>query len=80
MNNKNPHAVELGRLGGQRKTKAKVEAARANGRKGGRPKKSLLQREKEKGACCRYGNCRNWGVYNGYCSNHKNNEKITTKN
>lgn len=40
MSDKNPHAVELGRLGGQRKSKAKVEAARANGRKGGRPRTS----------------------------------------
>lgn len=39
MNQKNPHAVELGRLGGKRKSKAKVEAARINGQKGGRPKK-----------------------------------------
>ena len=35
---KNPHAVELGRLGGKRSTQAKKEAARANGKKGGRPK------------------------------------------
>jgi hypothetical protein len=37
--NKNPHAVALGRLGGSKKTKAKEEAARLNGKKGGRPKK-----------------------------------------
>lgn len=35
---KNPHAVELGRLGGKRSTQAKKEAARANGKKGGRPR------------------------------------------
>jgi hypothetical protein len=40
MSQKNPHAVELGRLGGQRSTQAKVEAARVNGRKGGRPRTS----------------------------------------
>jgi hypothetical protein len=34
---KNPAAVELGRLGGRRKTAAKAAAARANGLKGGRP-------------------------------------------
>lgn len=40
MNEKNPHAVELGRLGGKRSTQAKVKAARVNGRKGGRPRTS----------------------------------------
>ena len=34
---KNPHAVELGRQGGRAKTPQKTEAARRNGRKGGRP-------------------------------------------
>jgi hypothetical protein len=37
---KNPHAVALGRRGGQVKSDAKAEAAKRNGRKGGRPKKS----------------------------------------
>lgn len=36
---KNPHAVALGRLGGKVVSKAKTKAARANGKKGGRPKK-----------------------------------------
>jgi hypothetical protein len=36
---KNPAAQALGRLGGQASTPAKAEAARANGAKGGRPKK-----------------------------------------
>ena len=36
---KNPAAVELGRKGGQATSEAKSEAARANGAKGGRPKK-----------------------------------------
>jgi hypothetical protein len=40
---KNPAAVSLGRLGGlvggKAKTEAKAAAARANGAKGGRPKK-----------------------------------------
>jgi hypothetical protein len=36
---KNPHAVALGRLGGQRKTPAKAAASRENGKLGGRPKK-----------------------------------------
>ena len=35
---KNPHAVALGRKGGQATTPAKQRAARANGKKGGRPK------------------------------------------
>lgn len=37
--NKNPHAVALGRLGGKKKSIAKAEAVRINGKKGGRPKK-----------------------------------------
>ena len=41
---KNPHAVALGRLGGlagkgQPSSPKKAEAARINGRKGGRPRK-----------------------------------------
>lgn len=36
---KNPHAVALGRKGGKMKSEAKADAARANGAKGGRPKK-----------------------------------------
>jgi hypothetical protein len=38
---KNQAAVALGRLGGLAKSAAKTEAARKNGAKGGRPKKSL---------------------------------------
>jgi hypothetical protein len=34
-----PAAAELGRLGGSRTSRAKAKAARANGRKGGRPRK-----------------------------------------
>jgi hypothetical protein len=40
--NKNPHAVALGRLGGKAISKAKTKAARTNGKKGGRPKKMGL--------------------------------------
>lgn len=36
---KNPAAVTLGRLGGQATSEAKAATARANGAKGGRPKK-----------------------------------------
>lgn len=36
---KNPAAVALGKLGGVAKTTAKQEAARRNGKKGGRPLK-----------------------------------------
>jgi hypothetical protein len=36
---KNKHAVALGRLGGKAKTEKKTDAARANGKKGGRPKR-----------------------------------------
>jgi len=45
--NKNPHAVALGRLGGSKKTKAKEEAARLNGKKGGRPRKTAQDLEDE---------------------------------
>jgi hypothetical protein len=34
-------AAALGRLGGSVKSKAKAKAARANGKKGGRPRKSV---------------------------------------
>lgn len=37
--NKNPAAVALGALGGRATSKKKAEAARRNGKKGGRPKK-----------------------------------------
>lgn len=41
---KNPHAVALGRkggrIGGAVKTHLKAQAARENGKKGGRPKKA----------------------------------------
>jgi len=37
---KNPAAVALGRLGGRAATPAKASAARANGAKGGRPRRS----------------------------------------
>lgn len=35
---KNPAAVALGALGGKARTKKKIEAARRNGKKGGRRK------------------------------------------
>jgi len=38
--NKNPHAVALGRLGRKKNTPAQQEAARENGKKGGRPRTS----------------------------------------
>lgn len=38
---KNPAAVALGRLGGQSKSERKLNASRANGAKGGRPRKGL---------------------------------------
>lgn len=45
MTDKNPAAVALGRLGGAAtkgiSTAAKRRAARANGRKGGRPRKAV---------------------------------------
>lgn len=36
---KNPHAVALGRLGGQAKSAKKAKTSAVNGKKGGRPKK-----------------------------------------
>lgn len=36
----NPHAKHLGRLGGRSKSPAKSDAARKNGKLGGRPKKA----------------------------------------
>jgi hypothetical protein len=48
MPRKNPAAVALGRLGGEKggrsTSRAKVEAARKNGKKGGRPKKAVRSR------------------------------------
>lgn len=41
MKNLNEHLAEIGRRGGQAKTKAKTEASRQNGQKGGRPKKKV---------------------------------------
>jgi hypothetical protein len=38
---KNKHAVALGRLGGKSKTDKKAEAARLNGKKGGRPRRAV---------------------------------------
>ena len=34
---KNPHAVALGRKGGQQRSPAKAQASRENGKAGGRP-------------------------------------------
>lgn len=38
---KNPAAVELGKLGGKKTSEAKKTAARENGKKGGKPKKTV---------------------------------------
>jgi hypothetical protein len=40
---KNPAAVLLGRLGGQKKSAVKSAAARENGKRGGRPRKEARQ-------------------------------------
>jgi len=41
---KNPHAVALGKLGGKVTSDRKTEAARKNGKKGGRPRKKPVQK------------------------------------
>ena len=38
---KNPAAIALGTLGGKAKSEKKTKAARENGKKGGRPKKTV---------------------------------------
>ena len=40
-------ASAMGKLGGAAKTEAKSAASRANGKKGGRPKKAIAQAEKD---------------------------------
>jgi len=37
---KNPHAVALGRIGGQQTSEAKKRSSAENGKKGGRPKQA----------------------------------------
>jgi hypothetical protein len=52
MKRKNPHAVALGRRGGQIggavRSVSKALAARENGRKGGRPRKTISSRGKSR--------------------------------
>ncbi len=45
MAKKNPAAVALGRRRGKVRSERKAEAARENGKKGGRPKGSRTKRE-----------------------------------
>jgi hypothetical protein len=42
---KNPHAVALGRKGGQARSAAKTRAVRENAKKGGRPRKGRTSRD-----------------------------------
>jgi len=44
---KNIHAVALGKLGGRSRTEAKQEAARRNGKRGGRPRKETATAQLE---------------------------------
>jgi hypothetical protein len=44
---KNPHAVALGRLGGQQTSEAKKRSSAANGKKGGRPKGKVAKAPKK---------------------------------
>lgn len=69
---KNPHAVALGKLGGSKSSKAKQEAARANGQKGGRPRKKC-------DLTCHYKRCRTAKRFGtDYCSDHQHHAKIIT--
>lgn len=43
MTDRNPNAVTLGSLGGRSKSPKKQEAARINGKKGGKPKKQPIK-------------------------------------
>ena len=45
MSAKNPAAVALGRIGGRARSAAKTTSSRENGRKGGRPRRSVIQTE-----------------------------------
>jgi hypothetical protein len=45
---KNPHAVALGRLGGQQTSEAKRRSSAENGKKGGRPKGKRKKRQSPK--------------------------------
>jgi hypothetical protein len=46
LKKKNPAAVALGSLGGQKRTKAKAQASRLNGLKGGRPRSANFKPRK----------------------------------
>lgn len=55
MPRKNPHAVALGRKGGSATSKAKADASRANGAKGGRPPKQKARKLERKDLGLRRG-------------------------
>lgn len=46
---RNPHAVELGRLGGSKTSAKKAKASRENGSLGGRPKKTVRRSQEISG-------------------------------
>lgn len=60
---KNPHAVALGRRGGAVSSPEKAAAARANGQKGGRPRKAVERR-----AACPECERSNGPHFRGACS------------
>lgn len=43
---KNPHAVEMGKLGGKKNTEAQNKARAENGKRGGRPVTKKMPKEK----------------------------------
>jgi hypothetical protein len=61
MNEKNKHAVALGKIGGSKTSKQKARAARQNGKAGGDPRKKSK---------CLVPGCRRLSLVRGLCGKH----------